>query len=65
MKHFMVAAEAGDDNSLKSIREGYLSGHVTKDNFERALRAHKESKDEEKSDQREAAAAFIGQSEPI
>jgi TPR repeat protein len=57
MKHWMISARAGDDDSLKRIRKGFMAGHVTKIDFERALRAHKESKDEERSDQREAAAA--------
>jgi TPR repeat protein len=57
MKHYMVAAVAGYDSSLKKIREGYMNGHATKVDFERALRAHKVAKDERKSDQREAAAA--------
>ena len=57
VKHFMISAGAGDDDSLKKIRECYLNGHATKDDFEKALRTHKESKDEMKSEQREAAAA--------
>ena len=60
-KHYMIAAMAGYDKSLKSIRVCFLEGHVTKDDFEKALRAHKEAKDEVKSDQREAAAAARGQ----
>ena len=43
-----------NDKSLKNIRECFLNGHATKDVFEKALRAHKESKDEMKSDQRAA-----------
>jgi hypothetical protein len=61
MTHLMIAAGAGCDASLKKIRECFLDGHATKDDFEKALRAHKEAKDEMKSDQREAAAAFYGQ----
>ena len=57
MKHWMISAKAGHDKSLQCIQEGYLAGHVTKDDFEEALRANKESADEMKSDQREAAAA--------
>ena len=34
-----------------------MNGHVSKDDFEKALRAHKEATDEMKSDHREAAAA--------
>mgnify|MGYP000184238260 CR=1 FL=1 len=59
MKHWMIAAGVGVDKSLKEIQKGFMNGHVTKDEFEKALRAHKESKDEMKSDQREAAAAFV------
>ena len=53
----MIAAKAGWDASLKAIRQCYMVGHVTKDDFEKALRAHKEAKDEMKSDQREVARA--------
>ena len=57
MKHFMIAAGAGKDKSLKAIQELFMNGHVTKDDFEKALRSHKEAKDQVKSNQREAAAA--------
>ena len=60
MKHWMISAAAGDDDSLKLIQQFFMSGHVTKDDFEKALRSHKESKDELTSDQREAAAAARG-----
>ena len=59
MKHFIIAAGAGHDGSLKGIGRLYLDGHATKDDFEKALRAHKEAKDEMKSDQREAGAAYL------
>ena len=39
-----------------------MSGDATKDDFEKALRAHKEANDEIKSDQREAAAAYAAES---
>ena len=48
-------------DSLKEIRECYLGGHATKDDFEKALRAHQASKDEMKSDQRDAADVARGQ----
>ena len=57
VKHFMIAAGAGCDDSLKQIRNCFTNGHATKDDFEKALRAHKEAKDEMKSDQRDAAIA--------
>ena len=56
MKHWMISAGAGDDDSLSEVRECFMEGNATKDDFEMALRAHKEAKDEMKSEQREAAA---------
>ncbi|KAL7526351.1 hypothetical protein ACHAXR_001446, partial [Thalassiosira sp. AJA248-18] len=58
MKHFMISAGFGCGKSLKNIRYGFSNGFVTKDEFEKALRAHKESKDEMQSDQRDAARPF-------
>lgn len=57
VKHWMISAGAGHDESLMKIRECFVEGHATKGDFERALRAHQASKDEIKSDQRDAAAA--------
>ena len=59
VKHCMISARAGYDNSLVVIRQCFLDGHATKSDFEKALRAHKDSKDEMKSDKREEAAAII------
>ena len=57
IKHFMIATAAGFDDSLKDIRICFKHGNVTKEDFEKALRAHKQSKDEMKSDQRREAYA--------
>ena len=43
VKHYMISAGAGHDNSLEAVRRGFMNGHVTKDDFEKALRAHKEA----------------------
>ncbi|KAL7525944.1 hypothetical protein ACHAXR_001231, partial [Thalassiosira sp. AJA248-18] len=59
MKHFMISAGFGDDESLKEIQHGFSHGHITKDDFEKTLRAHKESKDEMQSDQRDAARRWL------
>ena len=57
LKHYMIAAGAGCDDSLPIIRQLFMNGHATKNDFEKALRAHKEAKDDMMSDQREAALA--------
>ena len=61
VKHWMISARAGHDNSLKCIRVGFMRGITTKNDFEEALRGHKEAKDEMKSDQRAEAAALFSQ----
>jgi TPR repeat protein len=60
-KHWMISAGAGHDDSLNAIRECFMDGDATKEEFEKALRAHKEATDEMKSDQRETAAASRAQ----
>ena len=53
MKHWIIAAEAGDDKSLNALKLGYKAGHVTKDAFAKALRAHQSANDEAKSENRD------------
>lgn len=56
VKHFVIAAEAGHDDSLSCLKKCYEQGAVKKDVFEKAVRAHKVACDEQKSDDRVAAA---------
>ena len=60
MKHFMIAARSGYDDSLKEVGEGYKAGVVTKDEYANTLRAHKEYQDRMKSKEREEAANWRG-----
>ena len=55
MKHYMIAASAGNDNSLKKVGEGYKGGYVTKEEYAKTLRAFKVSQDEVKSEERRRA----------
>ena len=59
VKHYMIAAGAGYDNSLMVIRESFLNGYVSRRDFEKALRSHKEATNEMKSDQRDAATVAM------
>ncbi|KAK1748087.1 hypothetical protein QTG54_000026 [Skeletonema marinoi] len=62
VKHFIIAANLGDDASIKQLRIGYIfslgytDGKVRKEDFASALRAHQAAVDGMKSPQREAAA---------
>ena len=58
LRHLMIAAGCGYDLSLKKIRELYVNGHATKDDYANALRAHQKYVDGIKSAQRDKAAAF-------
>ena len=55
MKHWMISARAGFDESLKNVGGGYKRGHVTKDEYATTLRAYQSIRDEMKSDERAKA----------
>jgi hypothetical protein len=59
VKHFVIAANVGDDDSLKRLRECYVMGYVQKEDFAAALRAHQAAVDATKSPQRERAAEYF------
>jgi len=60
MKHYMIAARCGYDDSLKKVGEGYKAGCVTKEEYASILRAHKQSTEEMKSEQRRKTALIHG-----
>ena len=55
MRHFMISAKSGHDDSLDYVKKGYVNGMVTKNEFESTLRGHQASRDETKSEQRDRA----------
>ena len=55
VKHFIIAANLGYDDSIKALKVGYAAGVVSKEEFAAALRAHQAAVDATKSAQREAA----------
>ena len=57
-KHFILAAKAGDKDSLGNVKAGFMSGLVTKDEYENSLRAYQSRQDEMKSDDRDKAEEF-------
>jgi len=52
MKHFMISAKCGYDKALKAVGFGYKAGHVTKDDYASTLRAHQQTANDMKSEQR-------------
>ena len=56
MKHWIIAANLGHDDSIQRLKLCYTGGVVRKEDFAAALRAHQAAVDAKKSPQREAAA---------
>ena len=56
VKHWIIAATQGHDESLKGLKDCYRNGLVSKDDFAAALRSHQAAVNATKSPQREAAA---------
>lgn len=54
-----VAAKDGDTQSVKNIKNMYMDGDVTKDDYAKALLSYQGYLDEIRSDQRDEAAAFV------
>eukprot|EP00984_Skeletonema_dohrnii_P005134 scaffold1813_cov134-Skeletonema_dohrnii-CCMP3373.AAC.3 len=57
MKHDIIAANLGHDNSLEHVIEGFKAGLVSKEDFAATLRAHQAAVDATKTAQREEAEA--------
>ena len=57
MKHYAIAASAGHKVSLDAVKDGYMDGYVTKDQYTKALRSYQTRQDEAKSDTRDKALA--------
>jgi TPR repeat protein len=59
VKHWIIAANLGYDDSLYSLTHCYKDGMISKEDFAAALRAHQAAVDATKSPQREAAEAAL------
>jgi hypothetical protein len=55
VKHFIIAANLGKEDSMKELWGHYAKGDMTKEDLEATLRSHKAAIDEMKSSQREEA----------
>ena len=57
IKHFLIAARFGNKVSLDVVKQGFMRGLVTKDEYEQTLRSYHKCLDETKSNMRDKAAA--------
>jgi tetratricopeptide (TPR) repeat protein len=61
VKHFIIAAKLGFEESMKILWEHYSDGNITKEDLDSTLRTHHAAIGETKSEQRDAAeVAFQG-----
>eukprot|EP00985_Skeletonema_marinoi_P006181 scaffold2689_cov70-Skeletonema_marinoi.AAC.4 len=58
VKHWIIAATQGHDESIKPLMDEFRRGFVSKDDLAAALRAHQAAVDATKSPQREAAEEY-------
>ena len=58
LKHWVIAAENGNIDSLKNIKQCYIDEHIGKEEYAKALRSYQAYLDEIKSKQRDEAALF-------
>ena len=58
-KHYIIAANLGDHDSLKSLRKLYAGGNASKEDYAGALRGYQAAMNEAKSSEREYAEEFI------
>ena len=59
IKHWIIAANMGHDDSLDALKKNYAIGIVSKEECAAALRAHKAAVDATKSPQREEAIGMV------
>jgi TPR repeat protein len=58
-KHWIIAANLGYENSMKSLWLEFKDGNITKEDLDGTLRIHQAAIDETKSEQRKAGEAFF------
>jgi tetratricopeptide (TPR) repeat protein len=59
VKHLIIAANLGDEDSMKELWGMFKQGHINKEDLDATLRTHQAAIDETKSEQRDAAAIIF------
>ena len=60
VKHYIIAAKLGDEDSMKALWPNYKEGYISKEEYGATLRTHQAAIDATKSAQREKALSKIG-----
>jgi len=64
-KHCLISAKMGYKPSLKIVKDMFMHGHVTKDQYAQALKGYGDAVEETKSHQREEHKAFMARNGPV
>jgi len=64
-KHMILAARAGVERSLNFVKQGFMEGIVTKEEYTNTLRAYQKRQNEMKSDERDKAEALYRRYEAL
>eukprot|EP00984_Skeletonema_dohrnii_P037488 scaffold39604_cov128-Skeletonema_dohrnii-CCMP3373.AAC.1 len=59
VKHWIISANLGEDDSIKALMKYFKGGFISKDDLAAALRAHQAAVDATKSPQRDAAEKYF------
>jgi hypothetical protein len=59
VKHLIISAKLGHDNSMKELWRYYSAGNITKEDLDATLRTHHAAIDATKSEQRDAADVVV------
>ncbi len=59
VKHFIIAANLGEENSMTNVLNLFKAGHITKDDYDATLRTHQAAINETKGAQRDEAEEFF------
>ena len=65
LKHYLISAKMGYKPSLDNIKDMFIGGHVTKDQYAQALKGYEDAVEETKSHQREEYKAFVARNGPV
>ena len=58
VRHFLISAKMGDEDSLEMIKDMFMSRRATKEQYTEALRGYQDAVEETKSPQRDEAKAY-------
>ena len=59
VRHFLIAAKMGEKNALNNIKEIFVAGRATKEQYAEALKGYQDSVNEMKSPERDEAQAIM------